>query len=127
MIIGGERVIAALQSLVRGFHDRADDFGDLLGKSVQSEINKNPGIKTRAFIEGLNNGQWSQMVSGDRSNVLVGSSIGNANVFYDGFLEFDTRNRDDSTRPGRHYYQYGIENVDFQPLTDEIAHDAFMI
>lgn len=123
---GHQQVDKDIARFIRTIENRGmRNIGQDLVLGIKAAITFVGAIDTRRMIQGVDH-TAAFVVDGGRS-MFVGSSIGDPGVFYDGFVEFDTRNRDGTIRPGRPFNQMAIENTDFQAIFDSIADDSFVI
>lgn len=123
-VIGGDKVVADLRKFLRNFENAADEFGQELRKSVVDAIFKEEAIDTAAMVIAIDYTR-SFVVDGGATFFL--GTVDNPEVFYDGFAELPTRNRDGSMRRGRYFYKQGIENAKFGNIIENIADRSFVI
>jgi hypothetical protein len=109
--------------------DRLERNADAVTKKLAAEIRRNvtenvhrwPGIRTRAFINSIN----EHPLFGEHHYQIDNSD--NPDVFYSGFLEFQTANRgDNGVRPGRYYFERGILQTDFENEFDVMINDSLI-
>lgn len=124
MIRGAQRVINALEAFARNFGNHIDDFGYEMKTSVVREIIRAGNIDTTAMIQAIDYHRDPVTDSGYKFHV---DTSNNPDVFYDGFVEFDTANRDGTKRKGSRFYQKGILNWQLEPIVDGIARESFVI
>lgn len=122
-IIGADKVVRDIESFVTKIGD-SSDLGYELKTSIIREIIRAGAIDTTAMVQAID--YTRSFVVDDGHTFFVGA-VNNPDVFYDGFVELPTRNRDGSYREGRYFYQKGIENADFERVFDSIARESFVI
>lgn len=121
---GFDRPIRALDRFLALVGSKGvDDIGYELKTSVVASIVHERAIDTTAFIQAID---YHRSVVVDGNHLRVDAS-NNPDVFYDGFVEFPTPNRDGSMRRGRFVYKQGIENGNLERIFDHLAEDAFVI
>lgn len=119
-----QQVIHDLESFVRNVGHGVDDLGYEMKTSVVREIVRAGAIDTTAMIQSVDYHRSPVTDSGHRFEV---DTSNNPDVFYDGFVEFDTRNRDGSVRRGRRFYEKGIEHWDIERIFNQIADRSFVV
>lgn len=124
MIRGEKKVIHDLNEFVRRSAASLDEIGYELKTSVVRYIYREHAIDTAAMIQSID--YTKSFVTDSGSTIFVGA-LSNTEVFYDGFVELPTRNRDGTMREGRYFYRQGIENANFKKVFDDVAHRSFVI
>lgn len=123
MIRGHRKVIDALEGFEKSFAE-VDDFGMEFKTSIVREIVRASAIDTTAMIQAVDWHRDPVTSSGYRFHV---DTSNNPLVFYDGFVEFDTANRDGTIRKGRKFYEKGLQRADVERLVNERARRNFVI
>lgn len=123
-IHGADKVVRDLNDFIRNFEKKSDDVGVALRKAVVDAIFKEQAIDTAAMVIAID---YSNSYVTDTGIAFFVGTIDNPDVYYDGFVEFPTANRDGTTRRGRFFYKQGIENTDFARLIDQVATESFVI
>lgn len=124
MIIGDERVVRAIERFEQNFHQHADDFPYEIKTSIVRQIVRVGAIDTTAMIQAENISR--ELVTDSRHHFRVDTSS-NPDVFYDGFVEFPTRNVDGTLRYGRYFVRDGIRHADIGGIIERIATESFVI
>lgn len=121
---GDDKVVADIERLERNFARRADDFPYELKTSIVRQIVSVRAIDTTAMIQAFDYHRDVVTDSGYRYKI---DTSNNPAVFYDGFVEFPTANRDGSMRPGRYFVRDGIKRADIERVVNDIVTDSFVI
>ena len=126
MTRGTTKVVKAINDFVSNISRDSDKFGAEFKGSVVREIVRERAIDTTLMIQAIDFDR-NQVVDSGHDKVLIGAMVGNHDVFYDGFVEFETANRDGTMRRGRYVYKKGIENANVERVVNEIARESFVI
>ncbi len=123
---GDKEVLRDLDKYLRFVQSEGMEMlGEEFFHAVTDAIQFVDAIDTTRMIQGVDH-TASFVVDGGRS-MFVGASIGNPTVFYDGFVEFPTRNRDGSVRAGRYFYKRGIEKAEVHDIMNIAANRSFVL
>ncbi len=111
-------VISDLSRLESNAEKLTKKLAEEIKGRVVANIKKNPGIKTRAYVNSVN-----EHLVGDNQYLIDTSD--NNKVTYDGFLEFQTANRgNNGVRAGRYYNERAILQTDFEQEIDLMIRDS---
>lgn len=122
---GLDKPIRDVDNFVSDMTDRgADDIGYELKTSVIRATVREGAIDTTAMIQAFD--YHRSPVTDSGVSIRVDTS-NNPDVFYDGFVEFETENRDGSMRRGRYVYKQGIETANMEQVFDGVARRSFVV
>lgn len=112
-----ERIINDFQKYLNSWNIRREEIPYELKTSIIRQIVRTGSIDTTRFIQAVDFREGGFDADGYRYLI---DSARNSEVYYDGFVEFDTRNY-----PGRYNFRDGIENANIRRITDNFADDSF--
>lgn len=123
MITGDKKVIRDLEALVAGIEASPDAIGREFKDRVKEKIRFVGAIDTAAMINAID---YTRSFVVDNGHSLFVGAVNNPDVFYDGFVERDTRNRDGTVRGGKFFYEQAIQPADVEGVYDAIVRRAFI-